>query len=88
VKDLVDVVLLRQAAFADVEAVRLAVAATFEQRGTHELPAQIDLPLRSWASEYRKLAMDLALPPDVATVDQGAALLDLLVERIRSRPSG
>jgi hypothetical protein len=88
VKDLVDVVLLRQAALDDVEAVRLAVAATFERRATHELPQQIDLPLRSWASEYRKLAMDLALAPDVATVDQGAALLDQLVERIRSRPSG
>ncbi len=44
VKDLIDVVLLRNAALADVVAVRHAVAATFERRGTHELPERIDVP--------------------------------------------
>ena len=88
VKDLVDVVLLRQATFADVEAVRLAVAATFARRATHELPERIELPVRSWASEYRKMATDLGLASDVATVERAAAMLDRVVERIHSRPSG
>ena len=83
VKDLVDVVLLRLAAFDDVEAVRRAVAATFERRGTHELPARIAVPLRSWAREYRKHAQDLHLDAGVDTVEGAAGILDDLVDAIR-----
>jgi len=71
-KDLIDVVLLRQHAFADVEAVRQAVVATFERRATHELPVRIDVPVQSWAREYQKLATDLHLDVGVDTVQGGA----------------
>jgi hypothetical protein len=82
VKDLVDVVLLRQAAFADIEAVRRAVAATFARRATHELPPRISVPVRSWAREYRKLATDLQLDAGTNTVERGAEILNGLVEAI------
>jgi hypothetical protein len=83
-KDLIDVVLLRQAALADVEAVCRAVAATFARRGTHEFPTRIEVPVRSWAREYRKLATVLHLDAGVATVEGGAIVLDDIVNAIRS----
>ncbi len=83
VKDLVDVVLLRQVAFADVESVRRAVAATFERRRTHELPARVEVPVRAWAREFRKFATDLQLDAGANTVELGADILNDLVNAIR-----
>jgi hypothetical protein len=83
VKDLVDVVLLHQVALADVQAMRRAVAATFERRGTHELPPRIEVPVRSWAREYRKLATALQLDAGATTVERGAEILNDLVNAIR-----
>lgn len=88
VKDLVDVILLREPAFADVDAVRTAVEATFDRRATHAFPERILVPERSWAAEYRKLARDVGLEPDIATVDLAGALLNRLVERIHQGSSG
>lgn len=82
VKDLVDVVLLRHAVSADLEGVRRAVAATFERRGTHELPERIEVPVRTWAVEYRKMAKELGLAPEVATVEGGVEALDDLVAQL------
>lgn len=82
VKDLVDIVLLRDAAFADIEAVCRAVAATFERRGTHELPARVEVPVRSWTRAYRKLATDLQLDARANSVESGVKILDDLVEAI------
>ena len=82
VKDLIDIVLLREAAFADIEAVRLAVAATFARRGTHEFPARIDVPAPAWAREYRKLAIDLELDAGADSVERGAEILGALVGAI------
>lgn len=82
VKDLVDVVLLRQAAFADVEAVRRAVAATFERRGTHELPKRIEVPAESWRSEYRKLAFELEFDATARTIEGGVAILGDVLDAI------
>jgi hypothetical protein len=82
VKDLLDVVLLQELAFADVAAVRTAVEATFAKRATHAFPKRIVVPEQSWAAEYRRLAKDVGLEPDVATVDRAVASLDRLVERI------
>ena len=87
VKDLVDVVLLRELALADIAAIRTAAEATFARRATHALPKRIVVPEHSWAAEYRKLAKDVGLAADVATVARAGAWLDHLVERIHQHSS-
>lgn len=82
VKDLVDVVLLRHVAVADVDAVRRAVSVTFERRGTHALPKRIEVPIASWRPAYAKMAMDLDLEATVRTLDGGVAMLDALLDLI------
>lgn len=82
VKDLIDVVLLRRAAFADVTALRRAVVATFDRRGTHLLPKRIEVPVSSWGTDYAKLASDLGLDTAVRTAQGGVAVLDELLNAI------
>lgn len=68
VKDLVDVMLLMNAGLSAASVLRHAVIATFERRGTHDVPAQFELPLEPWAGEYRRLARELDLERYAPTV--------------------
>jgi len=61
VKDLVDLVLLAQLEQLAPEHVRRALAATFEARGTHPLPAKLPAPPWDWTEPYADLAEKLGL---------------------------
>lgn len=68
VKDLVDVMLLKNAGLPAVNVVRQALTATFERRGTHDVPARVALPLDRWAGEYLRLAHELRMERYAPTV--------------------
>jgi hypothetical protein len=84
VKDLVDVVLLQRCGLPDAAVLRAAVRATFERRGTHDLPERIDLPLASWDPQYRRLSIELGLTSFAPTVHDAAQRLHELLAELQS----
>jgi hypothetical protein len=58
VKDLPDIALLGTLRPLDAKRLRLALAQTFEFRGTHAVPSYIPDPPASWATPYRELARE------------------------------
>lgn len=79
VKDLVDVMLLKNAGLPAANVVRHALMATFERRGTHDVPARVALPLDRWAGEYLRLARELHMERYAPTVlDANEQLHELL----------
>lgn len=74
VKDLVDLVLLVQSEQLGPERVRRALVATFETRGTHQLPPRLPAPPRDWEESYAALAEELGLK--ARTLAEAYLLLD------------
>lgn len=64
VKDLPDIGLLASSRPISADRLREALRATFNNRGTHELPAQVPVPPASWAPVYERMAEKDALPWD------------------------
>ncbi len=64
VRDLVDLVLLVENDYLDDDGCRTAIRVTFEQRGTHEIPAELVDPPLAWTDDYALLATDLAIEAD------------------------
>jgi hypothetical protein len=60
-KDLVDLVLLLERGPPDVAALRKALAATFQARGSHPVPAVLSPPPQEWAAEFVALATEAGL---------------------------
>jgi hypothetical protein len=76
-RDLVDLVLIKQAATVDGRRLRAALRGTFEGRRQHALPARLPPPPAEWSVSYRKLATEVALDPRLAAAyREAAALLD------------
>lgn len=61
VKDLVDLVLLIDAAPMDLERLRRDVADTFRRRGTHVLPERLEPPPAFWEPVFDKLAEECGI---------------------------
>lgn len=67
VKDLVDIVLVKQLMVLDAARLRAALAGVFEGRRQHALPDRLPTPPRDWAVPYRKLANQVGISPELAT---------------------
>lgn len=77
VKDLVDMVLIKQFMTLDAARLHAALVGTFEDRGQHALPAILPHPPADWTVPYRKLAVDVGIDPRLANGHtDAAALLD------------
>jgi hypothetical protein len=55
-KDLVDLVLLIERGLPDVEAIRVALQASFATRGSHPVPSELAAPPESWAVDFPAMA--------------------------------
>ncbi len=60
-KDLVDLVLLIERGELEVEAVRWALVATYERRGTHDRPVALSPPPSEWETEFGSMAAEAGL---------------------------
>ncbi len=77
VKDLVDLVLVKQFMMLDAARLRAALVGTFEGRGQHALPANLPHPPAVWVVPYRKLAGDVGIDTRLASGHvEAAAMLD------------
>jgi predicted nucleotidyltransferase component of viral defense system len=75
VKDLVDLVLIGEMAELDAKRLRIALAATFEQRGRQPLPNALPAPPSSWARPYAGLAREVGVADDMEAGHAAAARL-------------
>ena len=66
VKDLVDLVMMSSLFSFQAGRLRQALMATFAARGTHRLPDALPPPPTQWRAEYRTMAADVGLGPDVS----------------------
>ncbi|MCO6449911.1 MAG: nucleotidyl transferase AbiEii/AbiGii toxin family protein [Caldilineales bacterium] len=62
VKDLVDILVMAELQSISLLTLRQALLATFTHAGTHEMPMHFPRPPQTWATPFRRLARDLALP--------------------------
>ena len=60
-RDLVDIVLLIETGHVMPDEVASAVQATFQRRGTHDIPAVLSDPPAGWANEFAALATEAQL---------------------------
>jgi hypothetical protein len=60
-KDLVDLVLLIERGRLEVDAVRQALLATFQRRGTHNLPTTLGPPPEEWKLEFAPMSEEAGL---------------------------
>lgn len=65
VKDLVDVVLVKQFLGLDGGCLQAALVGTFEARCQQQLPARFPRPPADWAVPYRKLAREVGIDQDL-----------------------
>jgi hypothetical protein len=77
VKDLVDLVLVKQLMTLDGKRLRAALVGTFEGRRQQPLPSSLPRPSTEWAVPYRRLAGEVGIDPELASAHaEAAALLD------------
>lgn len=77
VKDLVDLVLVKQFLAPDGGRLHAALVATFELRHQQPLPARLPRPPADWAVPYRRLAREVGIEQDlIGGHAEAAALLD------------
>ena len=86
VKDLVDLVLIAEAAEVDAAELRVALERTFEGRGIRALPAELPSAPEAWRVPYRRMARDIGLSPELEAAHIAAAefLNPVLSRRVRS----
>ncbi len=76
-KDLVDIVLIKQASTLDADKLRTALESTFAKQGSQLLPPMLPQPPRSWATSYAQQAGDIGLLSDLQDgFSQAATLLN------------
>ncbi|RDI74410.1 Nucleotidyl transferase [Gaiella occulta] len=73
VKDLIDLVLMSELASFEYGRLRDAIARTFGERETHELPTSLPAPPADWAQPYRVLAGEVGLDAGLASGHRDAA---------------
>lgn len=86
VKDLVDLVLLVHLGRLNPDHVRRALAATFEARTTHPLPARLPEPPPAWAEPYAAIAQELRLP--ASTLQEACVCLDIYWQGLELSSAG
>ena len=92
VKDLIDLALISSLFPFQAGRLRRSLRSTFEKRGTHSLPVVMPPTPPGWSLPYRKLAIEVGLPPEVAAGYQAAAaflnpvLDEALAEHMRWEP--
>ena len=64
-KDLVDIVLICEIGHLSARGLRNALVTTFEQRATHTLPTSFPPPPARWTTQYRRLASEVGIDPDL-----------------------
>lgn len=72
-KDLIDLALITHLFSLDAGALRAAIKAVFDNRGTHRLPQDLPLPPQEWRLPYRHLADEVGLDPDLDEGHRAAA---------------
>lgn len=76
-KDLIDLVLIAEIATFGAKKLRVAIEATFSERGSHDVPPSLPSPPVNWATPFRQLAEEVGLSGQLATGhERAAALLD------------
>jgi len=86
VKDLVDLVLIKQSMTLDATRLQSALIGIFERRRHQELPQSLPPPPSEWKVAYRKLAADVGTNPELAAGYREAS--DLLNEILAGRQKG
>jgi hypothetical protein len=77
VKDLVDLVLIKQSMTLDAARLRAALVGVFEARGQQTLPSSFPPPPKDWGVAFRKLADEVGIDPDIKIgYSEAVALLD------------
>ena len=61
IRDLVDLVLLIEQGLPDNNIVMPAIAATFNRRGTHDIPQKLEMPPGMHSDSYTKMAEDCGI---------------------------
>ena len=75
VKDLVDILLVKQLMVLDASRLRAALSGVFERRRQHPLPDRLPPPPPDWAVPYSKLASQVSISPELRTGHREAATL-------------
>lgn len=76
-KDLIDILLIADSQSLEAAAVREALRRTFETRGRQARPQSLPAPPSQWAPDYRRLAEEVGLEPDLAaSFARAATFLD------------
>ena len=65
VKDLVDLILLIEQTKLDAARLPKSIRETFQQRKTHEIPADLASPPASWSRPFAEMAVECGLEPDI-----------------------
>jgi hypothetical protein len=78
-KDLVDLVLVAELEPVDAAAIRVAIDTTFNTRATHVPPESLPEPPAEWTGQYRRLADQVGVSPDL---DGGHALAAALLDPV------
>ncbi len=86
VKDLPDIALLGTMQPLDASRLRMALAQTFEFRGTHDVPSSVPDPPASWSTPYEELARDNELA--WRTLDQLTAAVAAFLNPVLAGKSG
>jgi len=86
VKDLVDLVLIKQSMTLDATRLQSALVGIFERRLQQDLPQSLPPPPSDWKVAYRKLAADVGINPELVAGYQEAS--DLLNEILAGRQKG
>lgn len=80
-KDLIDLLLIRDRAEISGVTLRMALTATFAERGTHRLPDQLPEPPKDWKPAFERLAEEIGRKVDLTTgYLQAAAFVDPVLE--------
>ena len=72
-KDLVDILLIARSATIDAASLRTALESTFGQREQQWVPASLPPPPANWREQYRKLATEVDVEPDLDKAFASAA---------------
>jgi predicted nucleotidyltransferase component of viral defense system len=85
VKDLIDIVLMRELASFDFGRLRAAIVRAFSERETHALPKSLPAPPPEWSPPYRALADEVGLDPDLLF---GHRVATAFLDPVLAPPSG
>lgn len=83
IKDFVDILLLAELGRLDGGRLRKSIQATFDNAGTHPVPASLPQPPANWESGYRKLAAEIDI--EVKTLEEAYSRIREFINPILER---